>query len=243
MATSIWQHTGDPSVYGFTEVDVTELKEKSMILPLVIKGLNYAILKNPELNSMIKWGRPVQRKDQMISVMVNIPGPQNDLSLINIDVSPDLSPEQVRQAVNHKSDLVRKLKDPHLGFALKVIDWLPQWLLNYFLNAYTFLIYELNTRLGITLLPLRPFGSIIVSNVGSLGINKALLPLVPLARASVMVSIGESTSEVKFHDGKIGVREIVHLGVTFDHRLFDGSHAAKMLNDFKTEFYSSLRKL
>lgn len=241
VAASLWRDSGDPSVYGFIELDITDLKDKIMVLPLVIKAVNQTVLANPELTTMLKWGRIAPRKDKSISVMVNIQGSQNDLSFLNLSVSHDLTVEAIKKAILEKSGLIRALKDPHLGSILQIIRFLPKWLLKTSLWIYTFLIYELDTRLGLRFLPHRPFGSVIVSNVGSLGIKKALLPLVPLARASMMISIGQSGSEVKVFQEKICIREIIHIGITFDHRLFDGSHAAKMLADFDRSFYSHLR--
>lgn len=242
MATLIWRESGDPSVYGFVELDVSEVKEKDMVLALVIDALNHTIIENPELNTMIKWGQIVQRKDSLISVMVNIPGPQNDLSLLNLPVGPGLTIESIKKNVLEKSQQIRAHKDPHLGPLLKIVRFLPKWMLKRFLGLYSFLIYELDTRLGIKFIPHKPFGAVIISNVGSLGIKKALLPLVPLARASMMISIGKASPEARVVDGEICIRDIVHLGITFDHRLFDGSHAAKMLTDFENFFYSEKKR-
>lgn len=243
VATSIWRDAGDPSVYGFTELDVTALKSNLSILPFIIKALSVTMHKNPELTSMMRWGRTTQRKDKMVSVMVNIPSQKNDLSLLTVDVSADPGLEHIRKLIDERAGLIRKHKDPHLGTILKIVRYLPKWLVQILLGFYTFCIYELDTRLGISFLPHRPFGSVIVSNVGSLGIHKALLPLVPLARASLMVSIGKSKPEAKVVEGEIKIRDIIHLGVTFDHRLFDGSHAAKMLNDFEEGFYELIAEI
>lgn len=236
VAPAIWTDSGDPSVYGFFELDVTDVKDRSMILPLFIKAVIETLAKNPMMTTMVRWGRIVQRKDKSISVMVNIPGAVNDLSALHITSHDHLSLEQIRDLLDSKAHLIRKDTDPHLGPLLKIVGWLPHWLIRLFISVYLFLIYDLNHNLGLGFLPLRPFGSVIVSNVGSLGLSKALLPLVPLAGASVMLSLGEIKDEVKAINGNPVIRTVVDIGVTFDHRLFDGSHAAKMLKDFKASF-------
>lgn len=238
VAAALWRDAGDPSVYGFVELDVTEFKGTTKVLPKIVLALSQTMSLNPELTSMMRWGRSVQRKDKIISVMVNIPkSKKNDLSLLNIDTAKPLRESDISSWIEGKAKLVRKEKDPHLGAIRKIIRYLPQWLVRPLLAIYAFFIYELGTRLGLRFLPLRPFGSVIVSNVGSLGIKKALLPLVPLARASVLLSVGKVVQEPRVHQGEICIRDIVHVGVTFDHRLFDGSHAAKMLVDFEKAFY------
>lgn len=82
-------------------------------------------------------------------------------------------------------------------------------------------------------LPFRPFGPVILSNIGSLGLKQALIPLVPMTRACMMVSMGAASKEPVVIDDQISIREIIKLGVTFDHRYFDGSHAAQILRDFQ----------
>jgi pyruvate dehydrogenase E2 component (dihydrolipoamide acetyltransferase) len=166
--------------------------------------------------------------------MVNIPGPQNDLSLLNLPVGPGLTIESIKKNVLEKSQQIRAHKDPHLGPLLKIVRFLPKWMLKRFLGLYSFLIYEFDTRLGIKFIPHKPFGAVIISNVGSLGIKKALLPLVPLARASMMISIGKASPEARVVDGEICIRDIVHLGITFDHRLFDGSHLRRCSRILRT---------
>lgn len=239
LAASLWHEQGDPSVYGFVELDVTDLKHgPSKLLSAVVKALGETMQLNPELKSMIKWGRATSRQDHCISVMVNIPDLKKDLSVLNIQDSDQLSLNDIADQIEFKAGLVRKRQDPHLGPILSLIAVLPKFLIKFFLKLYTFFIYEAKLPVKSRYIPLRPFGSIIISNVGSLGIKKALLPLVPLARPALMVSLGKVCEEVKVYQGQIAVRQIAHLGVTFDHRLFDGSHAAKMLNDFEKSFYS-----
>lgn len=239
IALSVWNGYGDPSVYGFAELDVTELDGKPFkLLSVVVKSLGETMSKNDELRTLIKWGTVGHRTDHCISVMVNLPAQKKDLSAVNIENSDKLSLQEIQDQIDGKAQLVRSLKDPHLGPILKMVRYTPKPLLKFLLKIYSFSIYELGLRLGISFLPHRPFGSVIISNVGSLGLKNALLPLVPIARAALMVSLGKVCEEVKVHNGQIAIRKIVHFGFTFDHRLFDGAHAGKMLQDFETAFYS-----
>lgn len=236
LAPLIWQESKDPSVYGFFEIDVTGFVNKDMILPRFLASLNATFLNHPELNSMIRFGRAVQRKKRMISVMVNIPDKNTDLSALSFEAREDLTVQELKEIVMGQGHLIRSRKDPYLGKALRLLHSLPRPIAKLFLKIYSTLIYDLNTRLGLRFLPKYPFGSVIVSNVGSLGIKKALLPLVSLARPAMLLSLGKATPEARVVNNQICIRDIAHIGVTFDHRLFDGSHAAKMLNFFESHF-------
>ncbi len=171
VALSLWNSGGDPSVYGFLEVDVTD-KDLTSPMPLV---------KNARL--------------------------------------------------------IRKREDPHLGFAFNLIGSLPWFMTKLFLNFYSFLTHDLNINFKKIRLPHIPLGSIIITNVGSLGIKKALVPLVPFSRSAMLLSVGEITKEARVVNDTIQIRKIMHLGVTFDHRFFDGSQAAAMIRDFEFHFH------
>jgi hypothetical protein len=239
IAVTLWNKHGDPSVYSFVELDVTHLKTKAQLLSMVVKSLGETMNRNRELSSIIKWGGIVQRADKTISVMVNIPGPKmDDLSALNLEDIHLMPVEEIQSKIETKATAVRDQRDPHLGPMLKLIRYIPRILLKFFLKIYEFSIYELGFRFGLRFLPFKPFGSIIVSNVGSLGIKNALLPLVPMARAVLMVSVGKISKEPRVVEDAVCVREVVQIGITFDHRFFDGSHASKMLGDFETCFYS-----
>ena len=233
IASSLWNQAGDPSVYGFIELDVTELQQPRDLLPLIATAVNHTMLSHPELTSFIRWGQPQSRDYKAITLMVHKPGDQADLSTITLEISSTLSTRDVRSQLDSQTDLIRSHRDPTWSHIQSLANFLPHWILRPLVGLYELMIHELGTRFGIRFIPLNPFGSVIISNIGSLGIKKALLPLVPLARASLLMSVGKISEEVKVHQGAISIRKIAHLGVTFDHRLFDGSHAAKMLYDFE----------
>lgn len=237
VALSLWGSGGDPSVYGFLELDVTEKKLTSSPLPIIIKALAEIMKTHKELNSILRFGRLYYRKNINISVMVNIPEKgKHDLSLSTLENVDQMNLQDISKALYRDTDLIRQRKDPRLGFVLKLIHKLPWFITKFFLNLYSFLTHDLAVNLNWLKLPNAPFGSVIVTNIGSLGIKKALVPLVPLSRSAVLISVGEITKEARVINDKIEIREIIHLGVTFDHRFFDGSHAASMIHDFEKHF-------
>ncbi len=237
VALSTWNSGGDPSVYGFLEIDITNSTSKSSPLPSVIKALASIMVKHKELNSVLKFGKLHYRKNVNISVIVNIPeSGRQDLSFATLNDVDKMTIQDIEGALYKKSSLIREKKDPHLGFALKLIHILPAWMTKYFVWLFSFLTHDLNLNLEAFRLPRNPFGSVMVSNVGSLGIKNALVPLVPFTRSVLMMSVGQITREPRVVEDRIEIRQIMHLGITFDHRFFDGSHAARMIRDFEEYF-------
>lgn len=229
---SIWGRGGDPSVYGFLDWDVTDIP-RNMRTSLVIKALGEVIKAHPDLNSMIRWGRLVPRESVDVTVMVNIPGVRNDLSFSTLRDVHLKSSEEILRSLKSGSGIVRRRQDKYLSFALKLLNWFPSWVGRIFLALYGFLAFDLGLDLRFLSLPYRPFGPVILSNIGSLGLKEGLIPLVPMTRSCMMVSMGSAHKAPRVYRDELAIREIVRLGVTFDHRYFDGSHAALMLKDFQ----------
>jgi hypothetical protein len=237
VALSTWLPSGDPSVYGFIELDVTDLNSETSPLPRVAMAIARTMEKNPDLNSIIRWGQVYHREHIDLTILVNIPGQnRSDLSMLTIEDAHQKTLTQIKESIESGSQLVRQFKDPKLGLSLKIIKHLPLSLVRLMLNFFSFLVFELNIQIRNPLVPKRPFGATVLTNVGSLGIKKALVPLVPLSRAALLLAVGKSSEEAKVIDGEIKIRKILHIGATFDHRLFDGAQAAKMLNDFENIF-------
>ncbi len=244
VALATWLPSGDPTVYGLFELDVTDLHNSKLLTPLVAKSIALTLEKHPDLNSIIRWGKVFHRENVDLTILVNIPKSQrHDLSMLTIEDAHHKTLGELVDLLQVGSQRVRKYEDPKLGLSLKLINYLPQFAVNALLSIFSFLSFELNIQIKNPLLPMRPFGAAIITNVGSLGIRKALVPLVPLSRAALLLAIGERTEEVKVIDGKMEIRKIVHIGATFDHRLFDGAQAASMWKDFEAFFKVEIKKL
>ncbi len=235
---SLWGSPADPSVYGFVEWDVTNITKKNRSAAL-IKAIAHVSQHNPHLNSQLKLGRLVKRDTIDVSIMVNIPSEfGNDLTFTTIRNADQLSLEEITHEIkNRKNQIHNKIQD-EVGTALKIIHILPKSLGYFFLKFYGWLAFDFGLNLNFLRLPHKPFGSVIISNIGSLGLKKALLPLVPFTRSCLMISMGRAELEPKYINNQLLPREIIQLGVTFDHRFFDGAEAAKMLRDFEAYLQS-----
>lgn len=239
IALNIWNKGGDPSVYGTLEVDITEshVSLDSSPLPMVIKSISQVMRNHKELNSLVRFGKIYYRDKINISVLVNtFDKGQPHLSYALVENAHQLSVDEIKKQIDHSADLIHQGQDKRLQPTFNLIRYLPQFLTKFFLNLYSYAVHDLNLNLKFLRLPYDPFGSIIVSNVGSLGIQNAFLPLVPFTRATMMMAVGAIADQVKVINGEMKIRRILPIGITFDHRFFDGSHAAKMIRDFEKGF-------
>ena len=80
--------------------------------------------------------------------------------------------------------------------------------------------------MGIT--PKFPFGAILITNVGGMGIDEAYAPFSPYARTSIVCLLGSIRDAVIAVDGKPTVRKVMNVCITMDHRFLDGAQASVM---------------
>ena len=224
LAPFVWTQASAAATYSVVTVDVsaweTYLKEKKIsLIGIVVLALKQGHLKEPGPASYVSFRKVKMKNDFSVSVMT--PHKGEDLSFITLK---DL---HIKKDIAILSDLKEAIEDfDEIGFAspfgkaYSILGYIPHWMLFMIFPIIRFLIHKIK----VPWLPYKPFGDIIISNVGSLGFDSALLPLTPLARASIMLAIG------KLNQNK------VQLGFTMDHRLMDGFHAKRFMDGFLPVF-------
>ena len=93
------------------------------------------------------------------------------------------------------------------------------------MNISSFLLYTLNIRFKG--LPEDPFGSVMISNLGQIGIDNAFIPLVSYARVPVLIAIGlVKPRPVATQNREVVVKDMLRINYTIDHRYIDGKSLA-----------------
>lgn len=253
IAFGSWRTVGDPSVYGLIELDMgkaleyaAKLSEREglKITPahLVGRAAAQVLKRRPEINGMIRRNGLYLRKSVDIFYQVNVPGLGDDpigkgnLSGAILRDVENKSVAQIARELGEKAQLVRKNEEPDTRDALKAMGRIPWRLMRWALNISSFLNYDLNLNVRWLGIPQDPFGSLMITNVGSMGIEIAWAPLVPYSRVPMLLTLGAVHDAPRAVNGEVVVRPIMKIGVTFDHRFIDGSHAAAMAYHFKKCF-------
>jgi pyruvate dehydrogenase E2 component (dihydrolipoamide acetyltransferase) len=253
IAMGTWKTAKDPSVYGILEIDISETlslledyskKNDIKITPahLVGKALAYCMKRRPEINGMIRGKRIWLRESVSLFYQVNIPGTGEDkvkkatLAGCTVEHAENKTVAQIANDLKEKALRVREYRDKDITKNLNTFKFIPWWFSHIYLNIASFLLYGLNLNLSFLGLPRDPFGSAMITNVGSFGIDLAFAPLCPYTRVPLLLSVGSIGDKALVVDGEIKVRKVLPIGVTFDHRLIDGVHASQMARDFKKCF-------
>jgi pyruvate dehydrogenase E2 component (dihydrolipoamide acetyltransferase) len=240
VAIGTWRTAGDPSVYGVLEADVApatayldKLRASSGLKltysHFIGRAIAETMARHPEINCILRFGRLYPRRSVDVFFQVASDGTGQDLSGLTIRQCNTKSIPEIATEMKARIERVRNQGDPDYKKMKKTMGGLPGFLAGPLLTLSGFLLYTLNIWTSLLGTPRDPFGSVMITNIGSLGLDMGLAPLVPYSRVPLLIAMGSARETPVVRDGKLAVGLIMKLCVTFDHRLIDGVHASKML--------------
>jgi pyruvate/2-oxoglutarate dehydrogenase complex dihydrolipoamide acyltransferase (E2) component len=261
VALGTWRDCGDPSVYALIQYDVSavlpyleKLKNQEAtqtsgnparitLSHFVGKAIAETIRRHPEINCVLRLGRLYPRKsiDVFYQVATDMHG--EDLSGTTIRNADQKSIRQVAREMEEKVQLIKSKQDQSYTKMKGLFGLVPGILSSLLIDLSSWLMYTLNVWSPLLGAPRDSFGSVMVTNVGSLGIDNAFAPLVPYSRVPLLLAVGTVKDGVVAENGQPVVRPLLTVSATFDHRLIDGVHAAKMSKTLQRIFREPEREL
>ena len=121
---------------------------------------------------------------------------------------------------------IRNDEDPQFKRTKELTRLMPVPLLRAFLSVSTFVTEDLQLPIPPLGLEARPFGSFLVTNVGTFGLDRAFAPLPTLAHLPGLVVVGSVRDAPVVVDGEVVVRKVLPLAASIDHRFIDGYQGA-----------------
>jgi hypothetical protein len=232
IALGSWHAGGDPSVYGVIELDATRIlarqkkragadasKKPPTLTAIVARAAALTLAKHPEINGLIRWGRIYNRKTVTLFLQTAVDDSGKDLSGVSIFEAERKSLDAIVEELAKKARAIREDKDPSFRQAKSTFSLIPPFLTRYVLNTMSFLLYTLNLDLRWIGLPKDPFGSVMITSIGSLGLDEAFAPLVAYSRVPLLLAIGAVRDRPTVIDGKLAVAPLFKMCV----------HGAKMV--------------
>jgi pyruvate dehydrogenase E2 component (dihydrolipoamide acetyltransferase) len=230
VAAASWRAPSAGLIHGFLDLDVTDAEAWWQELPGVTAthvagcAVAQAIAVCPDARGLVVAGRVRTRPTVDVSFVVDRDG--TDLSSVCVRDADTLDPPGLAAALTRPVRETRAGRDRQLGRATSIVGTAPSPLR----RAFLFLAGLWTSGFGRALTPARleahPFGSVIVSSVGMLGLDTGLAPVLPYARNAGTVVVGEVTWQPRVIGMEVVPRRLLRLGVTLDHRLVDGAQAA-----------------
>lgn len=246
MALGTWRTSYDPTVRGgatlrmeaalaYLDAFRAATGKRLTVSHLMAKAAGHALAAVPDANAVVRLGRIYRRERIGVFFQVASEDPRTgevDLSGATIFEPHEKSLEAIVDELEQRAASVRGGSDEKER-SRGMFRWVPGALAHPLLRGLGFVNYELNLDLRWMGLPNDPFGSIMITNIGSLGLEDAYPPLVPFSRVPIVVAIGAVADAPVVEDDRIVPGKVMRLSATFDHRILDGAHAAKLMAEVR----------
>jgi pyruvate/2-oxoglutarate dehydrogenase complex dihydrolipoamide acyltransferase (E2) component len=241
LALGTWRTAYDPTVYGSVTLRVDaalayidafrrETGRRLTISHMMARAIAAVLERVPEANAILRRGRIYRRRDIGVFFQVVLEDPKTgkiDLSGATIHDPQRKSLVEICDELDGHFEKVRRF-DGHLAQMRRLLARIPQRAIAALLELTSFASYTLNLDLEWAGVPRDAFGSVMITNVGSLGLDEAYAPLVPYTRVPLVVALGAIREVPVARDNQIGIEHVMKVCATLDHRLLDGAHAAAM---------------
>lgn len=242
IANAIYSPAKDAKVYGILDVDVTKADEyiskqrklgnkitmTSVVTAAVARSLAFDA---PEMNCFVRRGRVIPRDYVDVMVSVLIQGGQ-EMSAVKIESAHTKTVSEIAKELKEKAANARKgIEESSMKnkYILSKIPWpFRKW--TYLLIRL--LVYGLGIKWKALGLSEHTFGSIMVTNVGTLGLTTALPALMPVAKLPGVISMGKYEQKPVVIKGEIVIRTFLSGGAVFDHRIVDGAQIGQFVRGF-----------
>lgn len=245
-AATIYTTPTDSRVYGTLDIDVTAAKKfldrkREEGVKLTMVHLTTAVLSRaiafdvPEMNCFIRRGAVVGREYMDVMVPIQVGGDSG--------VTPAIVRNAHARRVTDIADEVRaKAAKSRAGSEIKAAK--NKYMLNRIpwpLRRPVFLFLKwITVDMGIEIkalgLSAHSFGSFVVSDIGSFGLNTGMTALMPAAKVPCVIVLGKIEEKPVVRNGEIVIRTILPLTGTFDHRVVDGMQIGKLARGIKRNF-------
>ncbi len=243
VSTAIYRKPVDARIFGSVELDVTDLEQWvlqkreeglkiTLMFPLILMTARALKTEVPELNCYVRRGHLVHREtvDIVISVLMNRGREMTSLRLPRADTLT------IQQMAEWMSENLQAHRTADHGAAAKQKNWLaktPWPFRNWLIRAWRKVIVEWGLR--IPFMPAGPdsFGSLIFSNIGSIGLDVGYPALLPVSNVPLVLVMGRVQTKPAVVDGQIVPRRLLNLSATLDHRVVDAQQGGKLFRYLK----------
>lgn len=242
VASTIYEAPKDSKLFGSVELDMTQIdayiKEKRKAgIKVTHTHVMAAVLSRmvafdvPEINAFARRGTIYPRKT--VNVMLSVLNQNNEMSSILIrDVHKLTIKQLVEQTAEEivkarkgdenetmdKKNTLGKIPWPMRRWVFKLVKWLTV------VRGWSWKSKGLTSE---------NFGSFILSNIGTLGLDVGYPALFPLANLSMVILMGKTQKKPVVINDEVVIRNMMTVNACIDHRVLDASHVGRAFKGIK----------
>lgn len=238
ISLGTWRPNGDSQVYCEIKVNaepalkkMAELNagsdRKITMTHYMGKVMGKVLAEVPDLNAVVRLGNIYPRRD--VDIFFHVVYEETELSGVVVRNIDQKNLTEISAELTKTASVIRSGEDQGFKKIKKSWDFIPAFLARPVLDLIGILSYGFNINIKGAGIPKDCFGSMMITNIGSLGFSSAFVPISPYTYTPLILALGKvAPTPVVLRDGSIGVETQVSLCFTFDHRVMDGARGAKM---------------
>ena len=250
LAIGSWRTPYDPSVYGALTLRMEQALDYMAafraatgrhltVTHMMGKAIAAVFAAMPDANAILRGNRLYLRKRTSVFFQVGSPDPTTgeiDLSGMVLRDPAQKTLLEIVDECQRRIDQVKARRDRELEGTRSILSRLPGALVGPMLRMTSFLSYELNLDLRRLGIPRDAFGSVMITNIGSIGLEEAYVPLFPNSHVPLVLAVGAIEDLPAVENGVLVPAKVMKVCATMDHRILDGAHAAVMARTLRTWF-------
>lgn len=233
LAIATWSAPAEGNIYGKLTVDATpalayidalraRTGEKVTITHLIGRACAQALRDAPSLNGVIRFGTFVPHPTVDVTFLVTIEDGRN-LAKVKVANADRKSVVEIAAELRTAAERLRAGQDDAFKKSQGPLSFLPTWLIRPMVAFTGWLTGVMGVNMPMFGLEAYPFGSLILTNVGIFGLDEGFAPPTPFAHVPVYVLLGAVRDVPTVIDGQVGIRKMVTMCATIDHRFIDGA--------------------
>lgn len=252
IAMATWKPRTDPIIWATLDVDAERLLgyiedvraatgQHVTPMDLVGRASGKVFEALPGLNGRVVFGNflPSPTIDAFFVVSMRT-DPTTGAESVGTDLSGTVvrrvnekTPWEIAAEIAERANRIRHDRDPSFKQAKSVAKALPPMLLGPLMDVIAFVTEDLQLPLPPLGMEARPYGSTLISNIGTYGLDSAAAPWPTFCHVPIGILMGAVSDKVVARDGKPVVRPMLPLTIGLDHRFVDGYQAATMSRVFR----------
>jgi len=227
LAIHTWSAPNQPAIYARLELDYTAVKaylarhnaQSITVNHVMTWALARVMDRYPNLNRRLHCGRLVQRNqvDAFLTTHLSM-AYGYELSGVSIRDIASMHLADLSQTVHAAVADLKQNPNTLMRQTYRRLQVVPSFMMRPTVRLLDFVTNTL--RVPVPGYPVDPFGSFILTSLGSLGLSDAYIPLYPTARNACIVAVGKPERRP---DGRF----TVVINATLDHRYVDGADLAR----------------
>ncbi|MCF7805137.1 MAG: 2-oxo acid dehydrogenase subunit E2 [Candidatus Marinimicrobia bacterium] len=243
VSTAVYTPPSDARIYGTVEADVTEVTEyitaqrkqgnKLTMTHFVAAAIARTIYEDiPGINCFIRRGKVVMRDDAEVFVSVALERGK-DMTGVLVPKTQVLSVSEIAEYLYEEVQKKRSGEDTgaeSFKSTLAKIPWPFRRPVFLFVKWW---MYDLGFKLPFLDAPRDPFGSVLLSNIGTHGLSTGMAALFPIGKVPAVLVMGKVTKKPVVIRDKVVIRSMMPLTATMDHRVMDGAQAGALARGIK----------